>query len=134
MAKKVSNKQFYEELKPCIVAYRECEREDKTPFEFVTKELGEYFEQVINKVLSNKNWIRGVQEFDYDDIRQDARLQLWKHYHKFNPEKTNPFAYFTTMILNSALATLKQIKGKNYVNKITLYQDDSTETINISQL
>lgn len=137
MAKKVNNKEFYEELKHCIIAYRECTREDKSPFEFVTPKLSQYFEDMILKVMSNKNWFRNTQPFDKDDIVQNCRIQLWQHYHKFNIEKTNPFAYFTTMIINAAIYEhnlIKQKKGDRRLNTISLYQNDSTNTLNITQI
>lgn len=131
--KKINNESLYEELVKCIESYESDKREEKTSFEHVSPLLNSFFERITVKVLSNKRWYPYMTEFDYEDYKQDAIIKMCEVYYKFNTDKTNPFAYFTTVVVNSTKATKKSINGRRYNDKISLYQLDSPEPINIQQ-
>jgi DNA-directed RNA polymerase specialized sigma subunit len=105
----IDNKEFLEEL----IKYFELKRIDKNtqiPDPIVKK-----FFLIAEKILTQCNF--SGYSFK-DDMVQDALIHCIKYMKNFDADKSNnPFAFFTTLIINSFLQTLHKEKKANELRK-----------------
>jgi len=96
--------------------------------ETILKELAKSIEQPTEQLhmifytmatnIAKRNNFRG---YSYkEDMIHEAYIKCVKVYKKFNPEKQNPFAFFTTIIFNTMIDFIKK-EHKEHDTKQNLY-------------
>lgn len=95
MAKKqkyLTNKNLYHQIK--------LSHKQKKP----TEELINMFCLLVDKIATRPNWCGYTF---IEDMKQEAKLLLWLKWNKFNMDNDNPFSYFTQVVNNIFLQTIK---------------------------
>ena len=77
----------------------------------MSDELAEMFIKLINNISHRYNFRNYT---NLEDMKQTAFLNILKYGKNFNPEKSNPFSYFSTMIFNEFI---KMINSENQLKK-----------------
>lgn len=105
----VSAQELYEELMKC--------RKNKKHSNEITILLFKMAENI-----TRKSCFRGYTKADKDDMKSEAVITCLNAIFKFNIKKSNPFSYFTRVIMNSYKYYLKRkYKVDNF--KMDLYED-----------
>jgi DNA-directed RNA polymerase specialized sigma24 family protein len=95
MAKYVNNKDFYNQLKE----YRETR--SKKAFE----NIGRSFLLIARNLLNKSNFINYTPDRK-DEMTSDATYYMCRYIDKFDLNRKNPFAYFTTVARNAFLQSI----------------------------
>jgi len=84
--------------------------------------LSQMFIEMVDNILRDKRFNK-FRNYDKDDIKQECLLRCLTVYVKYDLNHHNAFAYFTQVILNRAIDTIKLFdKTANFVD-ITKFYD-----------
>lgn len=89
----------------------------------MSDELCIAFQKIINKIATRNNF-RGYT--DLEDMKQNAFLNILKYGRNFNPDKFNPFSYYTTMIFNDFVKYINK-ENKLKKDKIKMLVDNTVD-------
>lgn len=95
----------------------------------VSDDLARIFMLLVNRYANTVSWV-GYPSHVKDELKSNALYDLVRSFHKFDEtrENPNPFAYYTSVIVNSFCKTIN--KEKAYLNfKTFLFQaSDNTNS------
>ena len=118
----LSNKDLLAELKLCYEN------------DSVSNRLLKMFERLILGISKKPNFCRYSP---MEEIKQEALIICWKaaKAKKFNVEKSNPFAYFSTCVHFSFLKSIKDISRINSLHeKVINISEDQIHNLNLELL
>jgi hypothetical protein len=114
----INNRQMFDSL---VLYLNACDKAEAAGEELpvIPRYLGECFLQIAQK-LSTKANFSGYPFIE--EMRSDGVINCVKYIRNFNPEYTNPFAYFTQYIKNAFLQRIESEKKNLYI-RYKVYQD-----------
>lgn len=89
----------------------------------MSEELALYFKKMIDRISYKYNF-RGYTNIE--DMRQTAFLNILLYGKNFDSEKSNPFAYFSTMIFNEFIKMINK-ENKYKADNIKLLYDSTDD-------
>lgn len=102
MAEYINNKEFYSLLKE----YRE------TKSKRLYEEIGKCFLLISRNLLNKTNFIDYSQDRK-DEMVSDAVFYMCRYIERFDLERKNPFAYFTTVAKNAFLQNINDYNKRD---------------------
>jgi hypothetical protein len=102
----IDNNEFYTLLSKALPYYKENKKWG--PYD---KEVGNTILQIMYNIKKRPNFIR-YNGYHWECMQEKALLNVFKYITKYDLNKTNPFAYFTTIIHNAYATALRELNKK----------------------
>lgn len=114
----VDNKRLYDEMVQFITAYRLAEK-NGTDKPRIPEYVGECILKIAQRLSLRPNFIGYTYR---DEMVGDGIENVLTYIHNYDPEKANPFAYFTQIIYFAFLRRLDKEKKQSYIKHKMLEQ------------
>lgn len=130
----LNNTDLLEEIIKCKNIEKKFSKKEKQEGKIhISDKLTEYMYKLANKISSSRNFIN----YTYKDemIQESVVHALYKAYPNYNIERTNPFSFFSTVIIYKFIEMIKKEKKIGELkDKMKLKEIERIHTANDERL
>lgn len=120
----VDNDKLYEEMVKYIALYNTAKQNNKP-----LPRCPDYIGKCVSDIAHNLSSTRSFAAYPFrEELIGDGIENTIRYLHNYNPEKTNPFAYFTQIIYYAFLRRIDKEKKQLYI-KHKLFESAATSNL-----
>lgn len=105
----INNQEFYDLLKNAIPYFKQNKN-----WGIFDKKIGKFILLMMERIKNRSNF-KNYKGYHWEYMQEKALINVFTYITKYDLKRTNPFAYFTTVITNAYRTALREIKEKKVI-------------------